>query len=281
MKRKPKASHYQRSANWLRRRVGALPKTAIVLGSGLGAFAEGLSDAKRFPYADIPHFPHATVHRGELLYATVAGKPVWVLHGRLHCYEGYEMWQTAYPVGVLHLLGVERLILTNSAGAVSEELRVGDFVCVCDHIKLTAESPATGGHFSLFGERFFTLQQTYDPALREIAKESARAACGITVREGVYAFMGGPQYETAAEVRMLGRLGADLVGMSTVAEAIFAAQCGIKVLCLSCVSNMGVGLQEKPVEHAEVERVGAQRAQDFCAWLYEIVRRLHASEEGI
>ena len=278
MKKKPKARYYRRSANWLRRRVPSLPKTAIVLGSGLGAFADGAEGAISFSYADIPHFPHATVHRGRLLWARIAGEPVWILQGRFHCYEGYRMWQTAYPVGVLHLLGVERLILTNAAGAVSRELCVGDLVCVTDHIKLTAESPCMGQHYRLFGERFFTLESVYDKTLLQIARECA-TACGITPKEGVYAYMSGPQYETAAEVRMLAGLGADLVGMSTVAEVIFAAQCGMKVLCLSCVTNLGVGLQEKAVAHADVERIGKERSAALCAWLNEILRAIHTGKE--
>lgn len=278
MKDKPKARHYRRSANWLRRRVPRLPKTAIVLGSGLGAFADRAQDAISFLYADIPHFPHSTVHHARLLWAEIDGEPVWILRGRIHCYEGYQMWQSAYPIGVLHLLGVENLILTNAAGAVSRELCVGDLVCVTDHIKLTAESPCTGGIYPLFGERFFTLESVYDKTLLQIARECA-ATCGITPKEGVYAYMGGPQYETAAEVRMLGVLGADLVGMSTVAEVIFAAQCGIKVLCLSCVTNLGVGLQEKAVAHADVERIGKERSAALCAWLDEILRAIHTRKE--
>ncbi len=278
MKRKPNPQDYQKSANWLSRRVGALPKTAVVLGSGLSDFVKTLSAAHCFPYERIPHFPHATVHRGELYYAIMDGEPIWVCSGRLHCYEGYQMWETAYPIGVLSLLGTQRFVLTNAAGALNAQLQVGDFVCITDHIKLTDHSPATGGEYGLFGKRFFSMETVYDPHLQEIAKQSA-AVHGISLKEGVYAYMGGPQFETPAEIRMLQQLGADVVGMSTVAEVIFAAQCEKKVLCLSCVSNMAAGLQDKIVSHEEVLKTGAQRGESFGVLLAEILKRIIAEDK--
>lgn len=266
---------YTEAAAYLTDRLPFLPKTAVVLGSGLGPFAGQIRDAVRIPYGEIPHFPCSTVasHKGELICGTYAGREVLVMSGRFHFYEGYRMEEVAFPVRVFRLLGVETLILTNAAGGINTDYRTGDFMLIADHIKLFDDSPARGVHMPEFGQRFFDLSEAYALPLRELARDTA-AAHGITLREGVYAFMPGPQFETPAEVRALRILGADAVGMSTVPEVIAANQCGLRVLGISCISNMAAGILKQPVCDDEVVEVANRVSKEFAALIGGIIERL-------
>lgn len=267
---------YAESADYIAKRIGGeIPTVAIILGSGLGDAAELPENRTVIPYGEIPGFPVSTVsyQKGELVVGDFCGKRVLMMNGRFHYYEGWEMWQTAYPIGVFKLLGIEKLIITNAAGGINEEYSVGDIAAPTDHIKLSPDSPVRGKNISEFGERFFDMQSVYDRDMRELAKKKAEEL-GFTLREGVYAYMSGPQYETPAEIRMLRLLGADLVGMSTVAEVIAAAWCGLPVLCLSCVSNMAAGVSGAPITEQEVLDTGKLIRSRFTSLVQEIVRAL-------
>ncbi|MBR7184368.1 MAG: purine-nucleoside phosphorylase [Clostridia bacterium] len=266
---------YRESADYLRARIGATPDIAVVLGSGLGALADTLEDAIVIPYRDIPHFPISTVsyQKGEMVIGRLGGKRVLAMNGRFHFYEGWEMWQAAYYVGVLKLLGVQRLIITNAAGGIKDTLRPGDIVRVSDTIKLTANSPMRGQNIPEFGERFFDMQRVHCPKMAALAHVCAKAR-GFSLTDGVYAFMSGPQYETPAEIRMLKLLGADVVGMSTVPEIIAAAQCGIAVLCLSAVTNMAAGITGAAITEEEVLETGARIRERFVGLLTDVITQI-------
>ena len=262
-------TQYEQSARFLRERIGCQPVLGLVLGSGLGALADDLTDAVRIPYEEIPGFPRSTVasHAGQLAVGKLSGKPVAMLCGRFHFYEGYDMATAAYYVRVLKLLGVRGLLLTNAAGGVNLTYRPGDFMLIADHIKLCAESPVRGVHDPVWGERFFDMSRVYDPALRRMAQEAAEQMA-LPLHEGVYFYMAGPKFETPAEIRAIRTLGGDAVGMSTVPEVIVAAQCGLPVLGLSCITNMAAGMvADRVVSDEEVtETAGAvsARFRELC-----------------
>ena len=276
---KAEFSDYKESAEYIRARLEAKPDIAIILGSGLGGFADRLEDSVVIPYREIPHFPVSTVsyQKGELVFGKLGDSHVLAMNGRFHYYEGWEMWQTAYPVGVFKLLGIDKMIITNAAGGIgyndTRTLRPGDLVVVTDQIKLAAMSPLRGANIEDFGPRFFDMQSVFDPELRRIAEEVA-AEQGFSLKEGVYAYMAGPQYETPAEIRALKLLGANLVGMSTVAENIFAAQLGIRVLCISCVSNMAAGITGAAITEQEVLDVTSEISEKFEALVTGVIERL-------
>jgi len=267
---KYKYEDYKKSADYIRKKLPELPDTAIILGSGLGGYADNFINPVIIKYEDIPNFPKSTVenHKGELIFGEVFDsehenkKTVFVMNGRFHYYEGYEMEDTAYPVGVFYLLGIKNIIVTNAAGGINLNFHPGDLVCVYDHIKFAAECPVRGENIPEFGARFFDMQSVYSKDLIKKAKNCA-LNLGFALKDGVYAYMSGPQYETPAEIRMLRILGADLVGMSTVAEVIQAAQCGIKVLCISCVTNYAAGVTNEPLAHGEVVAVGKEISGKF------------------
>ena len=252
---------YQESGAAITAALGGIPKIAIILGSGLGILADQAEHSVSLPYADIPHFCHSTApgHAGRLVKGALAGVPVLLLQGRLHYYEGYAFSDTVYPIQVLRLLGLETLIVTNAAGGINTAFSPGDLMLITDHIKLSALSPLRGKNPDFLGPRFPDMTYAYDRKLAQAARDCANAA-GIALREGVYAYMSGPQFETPAEIRMLRFLGADAVGMSTVAEVIAARHCGLRVLGLSCISNMAAGILDQPITSAEVNETG-QRAQ--------------------
>ena len=246
--------------------AGDAPRIGIILGSGLGAFAEAV-DGVRVPYADIEGFPLPSVagHSGGL----VVGGGVAILAGRVHFYEGRSMDDVVFPVFVLHGLGVETLIVTNAAGGINGSYAPGDLVLIRDHINLMGANPLRGQNPDL-GPRFPDMSSVYGAHLRE----TARTAAGLPLAEGVYAALSGPSYETPAEIRMLERLGADLVGMSTVPEVIAARYLGLGVLGISCVTNMAAGVLDAPLDHAEVIRKGAETAPRFARLLSGTVRAL-------
>ncbi len=278
----PTSEMYEASAAYIREKMEraglAKPALAVILGSGLGAYAasDAVADRIVIPYRDIPNFPTSTVsyQKGELVIGVVGGKTVLFFNGRFHYYEGWEMWQTAYPVNVCHLLGIEKMIITNAAGGINTEtLEPGDLVLLTDHIKLCSESPVRGRNEAAFGERFFDMQAVYDKGIRRTAHDCA-AALGITLKEGVYAYMTGPQFETPAEIRMLRLVGADVVGMSTVPEIIAAAHCGMRVLGISCVTNFAAGVTGAPMTEEEVLETSAKTTNTFCALLDAVIRKL-------
>ncbi len=268
-------SYYEAAAQYLRARVPELPEIALVLGSGLGAFAEAISDPIAIPYSDIPHFLTATVdsHAGKLVFGHVAGKRVVCMSGRFHYYEGYEFEQLALPVRVLNCLGVRALILTNAAGGVNLSYQPGDLMLIRDHIKLMGASPMRGENDPQIGPRFFDVSRMYDPQLLSIAKAAAEG-CGLRVHEGVYFYMPGPQFETPAEIRAIRLLGGDAVGMSTVTEALSAAHCGLPVLGICTITNMAAGVTPNPVTDEEVCETGAALAERFGAYLTKIIARI-------
>ncbi len=275
---------YKESAAYIAEKIGCKPDIAVILGSGLGEFADRLTDSITIPYRDIPHFPTSTVSYqkgvlvcGKIKYEDGTIKTVLAMNGRFHYYEGWEMWQTAYPIGVFSLLGIDKMIITNAAGGIgyndTRTIEPGDLVLVTDHIKLAPDSPLRGANIPEFGERFFDMQSVYDKSLRELAKACAEKR-GFTLKEGVYAYMAGPQYETPAEIRALKVMGANLVGMSTVAEVIFAAQVGIKVLCVSCVSNMAAGITGSPLTEQEVLDTAATISERFKMLLKDVIHEI-------
>ena len=273
---KYKHEDYKKSADYIKDKLPQIPETAVILGSGLGEYADNLKNSVIIKYENIPNFPKSTVanHKGELIYGEITdNKPVLIMNGRFHYYEGYEFEDTAYPIGVFNILGIKKLIITNATGGINLTFHPGDLVCVHDHIKLTSDSPVRGANIPEFGARFFDMQSVYSKDLIKKAKDCA-LNLGFALKDGVYAYMSGPQYETPAEIRMLRIMGADLVGMSTVAEVIQAAQCGIEVLCISCVSNYAAGIKSEPLSHEEVVGVGKEVSVKFKKLVDNILMKI-------
>jgi purine-nucleoside phosphorylase len=247
------------------------PRIGLVLGSGLGAFAETLKDATQIPFRDIPHFPVSTAigHKGELVVGLSGDMPVAVMAGRVHYYEGYTPQQVVFPIRVLGRLGVKVAVLTNAAGSVNVAFAPGELMIIEDHINYMGMNPLMGPNEETLGLRFFDMSEAYDPELRRIA-EKACAEVGVTVRKGVYIAFTGPSYETPAEIRMARTLGADAVGMSTVPEVIAARHLDIRVLGLSCITNMAAGVLKQTLDHREVLDV----AEKVKAGLLEVLARI-------
>ena len=248
---------------------------AIVLGSGLGEFGNELENPREMAYAEIPGFPLSTVpgHAGKLILGTLAGKRLLLMSGRFHSYEGYAMEDVTLPVRVMARLGVKTLILTNAAGGVNIDFRPGTLMMISDFINLSGKNPLTGQNLDAFGPRFPDMTHAYDRALREMTLHAAREL-DIDLRRGVYCWMNGPCYETPAEIRMARVLGADAVGMSTVPETIVARHCGIRVLGISCITNMAAGVKDQPISHEEVMEVGRQVRGEFTALLRCVIGKL-------
>jgi purine-nucleoside phosphorylase len=251
-------------ADWIRGKRDAVPRVGLVLGSGLGAFAEKLKNRVAIPYEEIPHFPvpsGVVGHAGELVLGDVGRTPVAVLSGRVHFYEGRPMSEVVFPARVLARLGVSAVVLTNAAGGVRRTFKPGDLMVIRDHINAFGTNPLIGPNEEALGPRFPDMSAVYDPALRKLAKETAREL-GVPLREGVYLGNSGPSYETPAEIRAYTTIGADAVGMSTVPEAIALRHVGVRVLGISTITNMAAGILPKPLVHAEVlettKRVGAR-----------------------
>jgi len=265
------------TANHLIKQTRLRPKAAIILGSGLGGLADGLQEAVAIPYRDLPSFPVTTVpgHKGRVIIGRLRGVPVIVFDGRLHLYEGLPMWQVAYPVYVAHRLGAGMLVVTNAAGGINPALTPGTIMLIRDHINMTGGSPLTGENDPELGARFPSMRFAYDPALLAVAREAASAA-GIAVAEGVYVAMLGPNYETDAELRMLERLGADAVGMSTVPEVIAARHAGLRVAGISVISNDANPQSTVQPTHEEVQRVVGLVSGDVRAIVEGLVERSYA-----
>jgi len=267
----------EQAAQFILAKTRLRPKIAVVLGSGLGAFADDLSEATRVPYQEIPAFPRSTAvgHAGVLAIGNCAGVAVAAMQGRVHMYEGYSAQEVAFPMRVLGRMGIKAAILTNAAGGINLEYKQGCLVLLSDHINLQGRNPLLGPNDERFGPRFPDMTRAHHKPYRQAALEEARRL-GITCFEGVYAALLGPNYETPAEIRFLRTIGADVVGMSTVAEVIVARQMGIKVLALSCVTNMAAGILDKPINHEEVLETGERVKGQFIALLRAVIPRIVA-----
>jgi purine-nucleoside phosphorylase len=277
----PDVAACQDAAAAIARRHGERPRVALVLGTGLGGLADRLTDPTAIPYGDIPHFPRATVagHAGRLVLGRLSGVPVAALQGRFHLYEGYSPAQVVLPVRTLRLLGAETLIVTNAAGGLDPTQRPGDLLLLRDHIGLpmmTGLNPLTGPNDERLGPRFPAMTTAYDPALRQLARAVA-AELGGELREGVYVMVTGPSYETPAELRLLRQLGADAVGMSTVPEVIAARHSGMRVLAISCITNVALppeGAESAEPSHAEVVAAAERAGERLAAIIAGVVTRL-------
>jgi purine-nucleoside phosphorylase len=256
------------------------PKIALVLGSGLGAFADTLTDATRIPYSRIPTFPRSTAvgHAGQMVMGKVGDVAVAAMQGRVHLYEGYSPREVTFPTRVFGRMGVKALILTNAAGGINTNYQQGALVLLRDHINLQGQNPLVGPNDDRFGPRFPDMSEAYSAAYRDIAKEEARRQ-GITLHEGVYAAVLGPNYETPAEIRYLRTIGADLVGMSTVPETLVARHMGLGVLAISCVTNMAAGILNQPINHEEVMETGQRVRGMFESLLRAVIPRIAAGLE--
>ncbi|HKW25212.1 MAG TPA: purine-nucleoside phosphorylase [Terriglobales bacterium] len=262
----------EEAAHFVLARTRLRPKVAVVLGSGLGAFADELRDASRVPYQEIPSFPRSTAvgHAGVLAIGKCESVPVAAMQGRVHMYEGYSAQEVAFPMRVLGRMGVKAAILTNAAGGINLEYKQGCLVLLSDHINLQGRNPLIGQNDQRFGPRFPDMTRAHHKPYRQIAMEEARRL-GLTCFEGVYAALLGPNYETPAEIRFLRTIGADVVGMSTVAEVIVARQMGIKVLAISCVTNMAAGILDQTINHEEVLETGERVKGQFIALLRAVI----------
>ncbi len=268
----------QAAAAYVRERHTAAPALGVVLGSGLGNFAQHVENATTIPYADIPHWPQSTVegHAGKLILGTIGGTPVAVMAGRVHAYEGYTLPEVTFPTRVLGLLGCRSLILTNAAGGLNPAYTQGMLVALSDHINFTGTNAALGPNEPRFaqregaGLRFFDMTAAYSPRLRALARAEAQRQ-DLHLPEGVYLAVLGPSFETPAEIRAFRTLGADLVGMSTVHETIVARHMGLEVLGLSLVTNMAAGLAAAPIHHEEVMETGARAQAQFTALLKALI----------
>ena len=265
----------EEAAAAVRSRAGVLPDTAVVLGSGLGDFADTLTDAVAASYADLPHWPVSAVpgHTGRLVIGKVAGRRIAALAGRAHFYEGHDLATVVFATRVMARLGVGQIILTNAAGGINTGFAQGVLMIIDDHINLLGSNPLVGANDERLGPRFPDMSEVYSPRLRRIADQAA-AARGVTVSHGVYVAVHGPSYETPAEIRYLRTIGADAVGMSTVPEAIAARHMGIEVLGISCITNMAAGILPQPLVHDEVMATARRVRGSFIALLEGILERL-------
>ena len=263
------------AAQSILRSTSLRPKIALVLGSGLGAFADSLTDAARIPFHEIPAFPRSTAigHAGQLVIGKSGAVPVAAMQGRVHLYEGYSPQHVAFPMRVFGRMGIRSVILTNAAGGINLRYQQGALVLISDHINLQGTNPLAGPNDDRFGVRFPDMTHAYERSYREVAKEEA-AKLGMTLHEGVYAALLGPTYETPAEIRYLRTIGADLVGMSTAFEVIAARHMAIKVLAISCVTNMAAGILDQPLSHQEVMETGERVRSSFEALLRAILPRI-------
>jgi purine-nucleoside phosphorylase len=251
------------------------PKIGLVLGSGLGAFADSLTDDTRVPYAEIPSFPQSTAigHAGRMVVGKAGAAAVAAMQGRVHLYEGYSAQEITFPISVFGRMGIRAVILTNAAGGIERNYSQGALVLIRDHINLQGTNPLVGANDDRFGPRVPDMTHAYAREYREMARAEGQKL-NITLHEGVYAALLGPSYETPAEIEYLRRIGADLVGMSTVAEVIAARHMGMKVLAISCVTNMAAGILDQPLSHAEVMETGERVKSTFEALLRAVLSRI-------
>ena len=260
---------------YIQNKTGKKPETAIVLGSGLGQLADKLEDAVVIPYEELPHWKSSTApgHNGRLLLGTLGGKEVVCMQGRLHYYEGYSMEEITYPVRVMAKLGVKNLLLSNAAGGINTDFAPGQLMLITDHINFLGRNPLMGPNEADFGVRFCDMSYAYHPELRRLALEAAEEL-GQNLAQGVYVATTGPSYETPAEIRMFRMWGASAVGMSTVPEVIVANHSGLRVMGISCITNMAAGVLDQPLTEEEVLETGAKSGAAFQALMTRIVEKL-------
>jgi len=252
----------EKTVDFIRRKVSIRPQVGVILGSGLGVLAAEVKNQQKLHYSELPHFPVSTVegHEGQFIFGELSGKNVVLMQGRFHFYEGYSMEQVVFPVRVMQKLGVQVLLVTNASGGINRDFSPGDLMLITDHLNLMGTNPLIGPNYDDIGPRFPDMSEAYDRELIVIAEEVARKN-GLAFRKGVYAGLTGPSYETPAEIRYLRAIGADAVGMSTVPEVIVANHAGIRVLGISCVTNMAAGVLHQRLDHAEVMET-ANRVRD-------------------
>ncbi len=265
----------EHAARFIRSRVKADVRVALVLGSGLGAFADELENAAVIQYEEIPGFARPTVegHAGRLIVGQVGGTVVAAMQGRFHYYEGYSLEEVTFPIRVLHALGATSLVLTNAAGGLNNSYTQGSLIVISDHLNLMGVNPLLGPNDERFGPRFPDMTGIYDHDYTEIAIREAREM-NLELRRGIYAALTGPSYETPAEIRMFRLLGADAIGMSTVPEAIVARHMGMRVLGISCITNMAAGVLDRPIDHAEVIETGERVRETFAELLRRVIPKL-------
>jgi len=268
------------AADFIRRKTLLNPKVGLVLGTGLGSFTDELSERAVIPYPQIPHFTASRVqgHAGNLVIGRAGPVPVAAMQGRIHYYEGYSLQQVTFPIRVFARLGIQAVLLTNAAGAINLQLEQGSLVVLRDHINLQGSNPLMGLNDDRFGARFIDMSEAYAADFRAMALEQGKRL-GIKIFDGIYAGLTGPSYETPAEISYLRAIGADLVGMSTVPETIVARHCGIRVLAISCVTNMAAGILNRPLLHAEVLETGERVKGAFVALLQAVIPRMVGSVE--
>lgn len=269
------------AANFLKGKYTKSPRIGLILGSGLGVLADEIENPVKIPYEEIPNFPVSTVegHAGQLVIGNLSGKEVVVMQGRFHYYEGYPFNQVTFPVKVMKELGVQTVVVTNAAGGVNQSFEPGDLMIISDHINNMGSNPLIGPNDSKFGARFPDMSEAYSKELRTLARDVA-SKLNIRIREGVYVGNTGPSYETPAEVRMIRTIGGDAVGMSTVPEVIVARHAGLKVLGISCISNMAAGILDQPLTHDEVIETTEKVRADFLKFVKEIVNQIKVGESA-
>lgn len=268
-------NHYDEIVKYLEKKVNFKPEIGIILGSGLGILAKEISEPVIVPYKEIPHFPVSTVsgHEGQFVIGYLGGKPVICMQGRFHYYEGYGLQQVTLPVRVMKKMGVSTLIVTNAAGGVNESFVPGDLMVIEDHVNLLGANPLSGANDDSFGPRFSDMSEAYDEKLRELAFSAAKEL-DVEIKKGVYAALSGPSYETPAEIRYLRVIGVDAVGMSTVPEVIVASHAGMRVLGISCITNMAAGILKAKLNHQEVMDTANLIKEKFATLVKTIVERL-------
>lgn len=271
----PDLGKIEEAKQWVEKKIDQKPEVGLILGSGLGVLAEDIEDAAVIKYEEIPHFPTSTVtgHKGQLVCGTFQGKNVIAMQGRFHFYEGYSMQEVTFPVRVMQQLGVEKLLVTNAAGGINTDFKQGQLMIIQDHINMMFRNPLIGPNDESLGVRFPDMSSAYDPELVDLAEKTAREQ-DLNIAKGVYISVTGPSYETPAEIRMFRTLGADAVGMSTVPEVIAANHAGMKVLGLSCISNMAAGMLDQPLSHEEVMETTERVKQEFLTLVSSIVKSM-------
>jgi purine-nucleoside phosphorylase len=263
------------SVDFIKGKTSLNPKIGVVLGSGLGDLVDWMEDKEYIGYENIPNFPKSTVvgHQGQLVIGKIKGIDILVMQGRFHYFEGYTMKEVAYPIYVMKLLGIEKLILTNACGGINTNFEPGTLMIINDFINLVSDNPLIGGNDERFGTRFPDMSEPYKIELMDIAKSTAKEL-GIDYKEGIYAGFMGPYYETAAEIRMIRNHGADAVGMSTVPETIAANYLGIDVLGISCITNMATGIQKVKHSHERVVEIAKKSSANLCKWMFKIIETI-------
>ncbi|WP_428912219.1 purine-nucleoside phosphorylase [Niallia sp. Krafla_26] len=262
----------KQTAAYISEKISVQPKVGLILGSGLGILADEIERPVKIKYSDIPHFPESTVegHAGQLVIGDLQGLPVLAMQGRFHYYEGYSLDKVTYPVRVMKELGIDTLIVTNAAGGVNSSFTPGDLMIITDHINNVGANPLIGPNNPEFGARFPDMSTAYTRELQQLANQAADKV-GVSLQKGVYVWNSGPSYETPAEIRMLQKLGGDAVGMSTVPEVIVARHAGMKILGISCISNMAAGILDQPLSHEEVMETTEMVKDQFLNLVKEIV----------